>query len=391
MKPVPENPFYLTPWMPEEFFCDREGDIRGLMSNVRIGANTVLYAPPSAGKTALLYRFLRRPEIRNNYRTLYVALRGTKSQYDFFCALRDALRCKGVFSTYPSTYPDSVVRWAEAMDAGLFRTAAGGDREELRRAAEAAVEEMLFLLDKNGPGVVVFDDFHEIEHYDRSMAALLRTHIQFLFNTRFIYSSGDLPTLWKIFDNPEEPFYHSASTYAPKNIPVNEYLAFCQRCMALCEKTIGRDSVGLVCSLFRGNMKHMQEIMHCAYERPEKNVTPEIVDRVIEDILPGVEIRTGVFLAASKVITFETWSSCSGAKVKYAKKKWKIRRISMVSPMIPTSSSSGKSCRSGRCPSRCAATAPTAWPTACCASGYPDALAQPINFLRFASKRFIFA
>lgn len=285
MKPVSENPFYLTPWMPEGFFCDREGDIRGLMSNVRIGANTVLYAPPAAGKTALLYRFLRRPEIHENYRTLYVALRGTKSQYDFFCALRDALRCKNVFSTYPSTYPDNVVERAEVLDAGLFRTAARGVREELRRAAETAVEEMLFLLDKNGPGVVVFDDFHEIEHYDRSMAALLRTHIQFLFNTRFIYSSGDLPTLWKIFDNPEEPFYHSASTYAPKDIPVDEYLAFCQRCMALCEKTIGRESVELVCSLFRGNMKHMQEIMHCAYERPEKNVTPEIVDRAIEDIL----------------------------------------------------------------------------------------------------------
>jgi len=285
MKPVPENPFYLTPWMPEEFFCYREGDIRGLMSNVRIGANTVLYAPPSAGKTALLYRFLRRPEIRNNYRTLYVALRGTKSQYDFFCALRDALRCKGVFSTYPSTYFDSVVERVEVLDAKLFRTAAGGDREELRRAAEAAIEEMLFLLDKNGPGVVVFDDFHEIEHYDRSMAALLRTHIQFLFNTRFIYSSGDLPALWKIFDNPEEPFYHSASTYAPKDIPVNDYLAFCQRCMAHGGKAIGRDSVELVCSLFRGNMKHTQEVMHFAYEMPEQEVTPAVIDRVIEDIL----------------------------------------------------------------------------------------------------------
>lgn len=285
MIPVSNNPFYLTSWMPEAFFCGRERDIRTLTANIRKGDNTLLYAAPQTGKSALLYQTLLRPEIRDGYHTLYVPLRGTKSQYDFFCALRDALRCKNVFSTYPSTYPDGVVRRVEALDAGLFRTAAGGNGEELRWASEAAVEETLFLLDKNGPGVVVFDDFHEIEYYERSMAALLRTHIQFLANTHFIYASGDLPKVWKIFDNPKEPFYHSASTYTPGAVSTDDYLAFCQKCMALGGKTISRESVGHVCSLFRGNMGHMQEVMHRAYDRPERDVTPDVIDEVIGKIL----------------------------------------------------------------------------------------------------------
>lgn len=285
MVPVSNNPFYLTPWMPEAFFCGRERDIRTLTANIRKGDNTLLYAAPQTGKSALLYQTLLRPEIRDGYHTLYVPLCGTKSQYDFFCALRDALRCKNVFSTYPSTYPDDVVRRVEALDAELFRTAAGGNGEELRWASEAAVEETLFLLDKNGPGVIVFDDFHWIEYYERSMAALLRTHIQFLANTRFIYAGGDLPTLWKIFDSPKEPFYHSASTYTPNAVSTDDYLAFCQKCMALGGKTISRESVEHVCSLFRGNMGHMQEIMHRAYERPERDVTPDVIDEVIGKIL----------------------------------------------------------------------------------------------------------
>lgn len=285
MIPVSNNPFYLSPWMPEAFFCGREKDIRTLTANIRKGDNTLLYAAPQTGKTSLLYQLLRWSEIRDEYHTLYVVLRGTKSQYDFFCALRDALRCKNVFSTYPSTYPDNVVKRAEALDAELFRTAAGGNSEELRWASEAAVEEMLFLLDKNGPGVVVFDDFHEIEYYERSMAALLRTHIQFLANTRFIYASGDMPMVWKIFDSPKEPFYHSASTYTPRDIPVDDYLAFCQKCMALGGKTISRESVELVCSLFRGNMGHMQEVMHRAYEAPDVAVTPAVIEEVIGKIL----------------------------------------------------------------------------------------------------------
>ncbi len=279
MIPVPNNPFYLTPWMPEDFFCDRERDIRILAANIRKRDNTLLYAAPSAGKTALLYRLLWRPEIRENYHTLYVPLSGTKEQYGFFCALRDALLLKGMLSTYPA----SVAKEVEALADGL--PAADAPGEAFRYAVEEAVEKTLFLLDASGPGVIVFDDFHWIEYYERSMAALLRTHIQFLTNTRFIYAGGDLPTLWKIFDSPKEPFYHSASTYTPNAVSTDDYLAFCQKCMAQGGKTISRESVEHVCSLFRGNMGHMQEVMHRAYERPEQDVTPDVIDEVIGKIL----------------------------------------------------------------------------------------------------------
>ena len=276
-----DNPFYLIPCMPDRFFCNRERDIRTLAANIRKGDNTLLYAAPYTGKTALLYHLLRRPEIRENYHTLYVSLRGTKNQYDFLCALRGSLWLKDMFSTYP----EDVARSVDGLEAGLNDMMDGASDEDLRYAIEEAVEKALFLLDANGPGVVVFDDFHLIERYERSMAALLRTHIQFLGNTHFIYASGDLPTVWKMFDSPKEPFYHSASNYTPKDVSVEDYLAFCQRCMALGGKTIGRESVERVCSFFHGNMMHMQEVMARAYERPEQDVTSEVIDRAIGDTL----------------------------------------------------------------------------------------------------------
>jgi len=291
-----DNPFYLIPCMPEKFFCDRERDIRALAANIRKGDNTLLYAAPSTGKTALLYHLLRRPEIRESYHTLYVSLRGTKNQYDFLCALRGALWLKDMFSTYP----EDVARSVDGLETGLNDMMGGASDEDLRYAIEEAVEKALFLLDANGPGVVVFDDFHLIERYERSMAALLRSHIQFLGNTHFIYASGDLPTVWKMFDSPKEPFYHSASTYTPNAISADDYLAFCQRCMALGGKTINRESVERVCSFFHGNMMHMQEVMARAYERPEQDVTSEVIDRAIGDTLALHGNIYRIFLASLK-------------------------------------------------------------------------------------------
>ena len=93
------NPFIASGKIPAELFCDRKEESKRLLMSLTNGANVVLMSPRRVGKTQLIYHCFDKPEIKDNYITIFVDILRTSSlqefTYEFGKAVFNTLASKG--------------------------------------------------------------------------------------------------------------------------------------------------------------------------------------------------------------------------------------------------------------------------------------------------------
>ena len=93
------NPFIASGKIPAELFCDRKDESKRLILSLTNGANVVLMSPRRVGKTQLIYHCFDKPEIKDNYITIFVDILRTSSfqefTYEFGKAVFNTLASKG--------------------------------------------------------------------------------------------------------------------------------------------------------------------------------------------------------------------------------------------------------------------------------------------------------
>ena len=85
---ITSNPFVLQPYASKELFCDREQELRDIISYLENGANVSLISMRRLGKTGLILRTF--DELRGKeygYVTIYSDIYATSSVDDFISAL----------------------------------------------------------------------------------------------------------------------------------------------------------------------------------------------------------------------------------------------------------------------------------------------------------------
>ena len=79
-----DNPFIFRAYQTKELFCDRQEELKTLITNTLSGADTTLIAQRRIGKTGLIYRLI--DEIRFEklpVLPIYVDIFATRSLEDF--------------------------------------------------------------------------------------------------------------------------------------------------------------------------------------------------------------------------------------------------------------------------------------------------------------------
>lgn len=76
---IPENPFPLTGYYGEKYFCDREREMSELEDHFKNGRNVVLYGWRRLGKTVLIKRIMEFLEESGKTEALYIDLLTTQS------------------------------------------------------------------------------------------------------------------------------------------------------------------------------------------------------------------------------------------------------------------------------------------------------------------------
>ncbi len=275
----PENPFFTVTDIPDSFFCDRKQETAKIINLVRNGSNIVLKAPRRIGKSSLMKHVFLQKEISEGYNTLFVDIFGTKNAEDFHAEFQSSLIAA------PFAKSTKIKKTFETLTQGAYLELGSYDPLSGKigfpkigftpaTLPKIPLKELFSLLKRTEkPNLVVFDEFQQIQYYPERMAAILRSHVQEMSNTRFIFSGSSRHMLTTMFQLSNQPFYKSAVSMDLDIIPLDTYTAFCQEMFQYGDKSIAPDAVTFAYYIFSGETYLLQEVMKEAYAQTEPGMT----------------------------------------------------------------------------------------------------------------------
>ena len=264
----PINPFYTGIVIPDEYFCDRKDETEKIISLISNGNNVVLKAQRRIGKSSLIHHIFNQERIKEGYNTLYVDLFGTKNYDDFHIAFQTRLlnasfarstKMKREFAQMVKGINISLGS-VDPLTGRVSLPSIGTTPSQLPRIP---LDDLFAFLEKTKKkNLIVFDEFQQIEYYPERMAAILRSYVQSMNNTKFIFSGSSRHMLDLMFLNSNQPFYKSSSNIDLDIIEYGEYEQFVTGCFGKYEKAMEPDAIRFVYDLFLGETAPMQETLN---------------------------------------------------------------------------------------------------------------------------------
>lgn len=272
------NPFIASGKIPTELFCDRKDESKRLIQSLTNGANVVLMSPRRVGKTQLIYHCFDKPEIKDHYITIFVDILRTSSfqefTYEFGKAVFNTLATKGqkmqklAIATMKSLMGNITIDPATMLP--TFGLAIGNIQNPAY-----SLEEIFHTLELAGKKcIVAIDEFQQITNYpEKNIEAILRTHIQELSNSLFIFAGSERQLLEEMFLESSRPFYNSADIQSIDIIAEEKYSEFVQYHFNKNDKKIANDTISHVYHLFEGNTYYNQKTFREAFAQTAQGET----------------------------------------------------------------------------------------------------------------------
>ena len=239
------NPFPISGYEKPEFFCNREDETNMIREHLLNQRNLVLLSLRRLGKTSLIRHLFYQLEQEKEYDLLYVDLDHTSTVADFAAKLLNAI-LKNSRKSSLRRILQSVKAIRPTMS---FDPISGTPEVSLTLAdthEENSVLDSLFdlLESQKKPCIVAFDEFQRITAYpEERVEAQLRSCIQHLTKTHFIFSGSRLHLLRSMFNDHSRPFYQSAAFLELDKIPVAVYADFIHHHFSYRRRWIDRENI----------------------------------------------------------------------------------------------------------------------------------------------------
>ena len=283
------NPFIVTGKIESEYFCDRVQESARLVKSITNGNNMVIISPRRMGKTGLIQFCYDKPEIANEYYTFFIDILHTSSLREFTYLLGREI--------YETLLPrsrkmsDLFIRTLKSISGKFgfdpitstptFNVELG----DIDRPEYTLNEIFRYLTDADKPCVVAIDEFQQIAKYlEKNIEALLRTHIQKLHNSHFIFAGSERHMMQEMFTSAARPFYHSADILELKAIGPEIYIPFIVGHFEKRNRRIATENVGKVYDLFKGHTYYIQKTFNEAFAD-----TPEGEECSLETIRAAID------------------------------------------------------------------------------------------------------
>lgn len=154
---------------------------------------------------------------------------------------------------------------------------------------EYTLEEIFrYLANADKPCIVAIDEFQQIAKYpEKNIEALLRTHIQKLRNSNFIFAGSERHMMQEMFTSAARPFYHSADMLELKAIVPEIYIPFIVGHFEKRNRHIATENIEKVYHLFKGHTYYIQKTFNEAFaDTPEEEeCTLETIQAAIDNMI----------------------------------------------------------------------------------------------------------
>ena len=251
--------------------------------------NVVLTSPRRMGKTSLVDFVFDKPEIKNDYVTISVDILHTTTFREFILAFGTAVF--NSVATRSVKLRKQFVTFLKSLNASFgYDTIQNMPTFDVKlgdvQNPEYTLAEIFGYLEKvDKRCIVVIDEFQQITRYpEKNVEALLRSHIQKLSNTNFVFSGSQRRLMEEMFFSSKRPFFQSAKSLRLEPIEYDIYLDFATRHFREAGKDLSPEAFAHVYEVFMGVTFYVQRIMKDAFsETPKGQICDlEAVSQLIE-------------------------------------------------------------------------------------------------------------
>ncbi|HBG70941.1 MAG: hypothetical protein A2W93_03435 [Bacteroidetes bacterium GWF2_43_63] len=244
------NPFPVSGYYGAEYFCDRENETNLIRRNIRNNINTTMFSVRRLGKTGLIHHIIESYSKDRQVVCLYIDIFSSTCLMDFTNMLATV-----IYNRFPetNTIGKKVMKAIASLRPVISYDTLSGDPEvrfEYNAASqyEKTLQQLFSFLDGQGKKIVfAIDEFQQIlEFPEKNTEALLRTHIQRLKNTFFVFSGSNQKMMHEIFNNAKRPFYASCSNVNLGFIDESRYAAFIREKFAEHKRSISDECIRFI-------------------------------------------------------------------------------------------------------------------------------------------------
>lgn len=287
-----KNPFVVTGKIEPEYFCDRVNESARLVKSIVNDNNLVIISPRRMGKTGLIRFCYDKPEISEAYYTFFIDILHTSSLREFIYLLGREIyetllpRSRKMVKLFVQTLKSISGKFGfdPLTNMPTFNVELG----DIERPEYTLEEIFHYLGNADKPCIVAIDEFQQITKYpEKNIEALLRTYIQQLRNSRFIFAGSERHLMQEMFVSAAHPFYHSADILELKAIVPEIYIPFVVGHFEKRNRRIAVENVEKVYRLFKGHTYYVQKTFNEAFaDTPEKEeCTLGIIQTAIENMI----------------------------------------------------------------------------------------------------------
>ncbi|MDF2158361.1 ATP-binding protein [Algoriphagus sp. CAU 1675] len=305
----PFNPFVINTYQGKAYFCDRENDLKMLISHIENDRNVVLYAWRRMGKSALIHRLFEELEESKNFETLYIDLLATQNMQEAIQTISTA-----IYEKYGKTETGinaRIQKLLASIGAVISFNPLSGSPELTLGIAQTKQPELSlkalgeFLQSRKKRIILAIDEFQQISDYEGTKAeALFRAWVQQIPEVRFIFSGSHRTLMEAMFTEKKRPFYQSSQLESLQPIPLEAYSKFIVEHFQKAKKNIKPESISKIYTWSRGQTYTIQLVCNHLFANYQ-TVNYTNVETVFNQILVQ---QQSVYANFQKMLTRTQWN-----------------------------------------------------------------------------------
>ncbi|HLG02440.1 MAG TPA: ATP-binding protein, partial [Bacteroidia bacterium] len=283
------NPFPVTGYRGPRYFCDREEETALLQKHIKNGINTTLFAIRRLGKTGVIQHLMEGYKNSRSISCIYVDILSTRSLKEFSNQLATA-----IYQQFPENRSagKKIIDFIRHLSPVISYDSLSGQPEvsfetsEIKRT-EKTIQQLFTFLDKQGKKVVfAIDEFQQVLEYpEKNTEAVLRSCIQHLKNTRFVFCGSDQKMMHEIFSSAKRPFFASCSSLHMGYIEQEKYEAFISKIFKQHKRSVDSESLSFIYEWTLGHTYYVQYLCNHLFSLNIKHIRMADVREAAADIL----------------------------------------------------------------------------------------------------------
>ena len=284
------NPFVIGKYVDKDYFCDREKESEMLVHHIVNGRHVAIMSERRLGKTGLI-EHVSANSLPDGYEPFLIDIYTCKNLREMVYLLASEVFKK---IARKQSMLERLMRMVRSLKTTISYEVVTGFPEisfglgEIQQP-EVTLDEILgYLESSDAVCIVAIDEFQKIASFEEeNVEALLRTKIQHLKKTQFIFAGSERHLQEVIFSNPARPFYNSVVFMQLLPIEVGVYVKFCQQLFLKYEKSVSPALVERLYECFQGITWYLQLSMNEAFTMAERGgcVDEEAYDQILNHLV----------------------------------------------------------------------------------------------------------